>query len=264
MPVIASPNVAREVAGFLNDGRQLDHEIRNLSFRVRQVLTEPGCVVLGASLQPNVPLFSVLTPLADCFARREERVVIVDFTFSEGDVSRESMSALMPRSRRDSQLPRNSGFGQAGVGEYLLAETDLDQVIYPTSIEHVDCIPGGYAGVPQDVETSRRMDAMMRSLRHRYSIILIAGPDQVQSAALETLISRADGVLVVATPSADRAFPEAHRFVERLARLQAPFLGAALVTYATPTRAVVVRHAKGKAKWKEAPGHSVCQTPIQP
>jgi len=59
-------------------------------------------------------------------------------------------------------------------------------------------------------------------------------------------------VLVVATPS-EQSSREFDQFVERLAELQAPVIGAALVTQAASTRDVAVGRKGGKAKWKELP-----------
>ena len=255
VPVIARPTVQDTLAGFLLGGRELDQEIRNLSLRVSQILTEPNRVVLGVQSRPQASLLPLFVPLADCFARRDERVVIVDLTCSDNNASREDLNVIVASARK--RAGSSSGWSsvrnlkQLGVAEYLLGEADFNQVVHRTSIDHVDCIPAGQLGIPTDVLVTRRMDAMMRSLRDNYSIVLIAGPDETRSFALEMLIARADGVLLVGTSSGHTP-PPTRQIVDKLAEVQAPVLGAALVTYKTSSASGPVIRKLGKAKWKEA------------
>lgn len=195
-----------------------DPRLRLLALRLRQAITSPSGLVLFSALNLDAGAFWLVEALAQCLARRDERVLILDVAGLAED--REPLDHLLDRERLGSRDPA------AGLADYLGFETnDLRDFIHATEIPGVDCLPMGTTTPRADALATRRMGELLDALRGRYTMILVIGPRADFPADLEMLAAQADGILFHALDGAGPPVGELST-VRHLLALGAPILGA--------------------------------------
>ena len=110
----------------------------------------------------------------------------------------------------------------------LLRNGDLvaSDVVRPAS--QFDLLLAGETSLPAEAFASRRLSQLLTELRHRYSTILILGPDVRQAVDLEMLAARSTSMIFVAERGG-RPHPIALRTIDTLKNVSAPILGLVAV-----------------------------------
>jgi len=233
------------------DRRQLhpvnSEAMRLLALRIQQSVHGPGPMVLFSGLNHEKSAIPMISYLAECLARREERVLIIDACDRPHDSrqrsqNEESVNAFMSSGKpsgpatvgshevgNEVALPANvapeSRIGVVGLADYL-HRRDLgpDDMICPTSIPGVDIIPCGTTSFPREGLASSSLTNLFEECRQRYTMILVAGPSANHPSDLQMLSARADGILFT-VPPVGRPAGKGEEIVRDLLDLGAPVIG---------------------------------------
>jgi hypothetical protein len=231
--------------------------MRLLALRIQQSVHGPGSMVLFSGLNHEKSSIPMISYLAECLARREERVLIIDACDRPHDSSNrsanddsvnavlspshaETAASSVPESDRptngnarstsaDAALPVNVRDkvqpGVLGLSDYL-HRRDLrpEAMICATSIPGVDIIPCGTAAFPREGLASSSLTALFDECRQRYTMILVAGPSTDHPSDLQMLSARADGILFT-IPQNGRPAGRGEDVVRDLLELGAPVIG---------------------------------------
>jgi len=202
--------------------------VRMLALRIQQSSRTDGSVVLFSSIDSHYSAAPLMASVADCLAKREERVLIVDAVCP--DKSRLPIANLIPmpqqESAESSPLPLEAVAGeQPGLSEYLISgcQTVSDLVLH-TGCPGVDLISSGHTPFPREALASSGLTELVERCRENYSMILVNSPAATASADLQMLTARADGVVLMATKEV-RKNPRARAAVVDLIELGAPIIG---------------------------------------
>jgi tyrosine-protein kinase Etk/Wzc len=86
-----------------------------------------------------------------------------------------------------------------GASDFLIDEnTDLDSVIYPTSVENLDLITSGYIPPnPSELISSKRLDLFLSKLQEKYDYILIDSPPVIAVTDALILAKKVDLMTLV-------------------------------------------------------------------
>jgi capsular exopolysaccharide synthesis family protein len=85
-----------------------------------------------------------------------------------------------------------------GLTELLSGRLPLDQAIRPTSVQGVSIVgPGAAPRNPSELLASDRMRTLLRTLKQRFSYVLIDTPEATTTSDANLLGAMADGVVVV-------------------------------------------------------------------
>ncbi len=195
-------------------------ELRLLALRIRQAIRIPSAVCVFSTINEAAGSAWLIVPLAQCLARRDERVLIIDSAGLGDD----------PRYLESLIDARPLGEAQPGLGDYLVfVEDDLARVVLPTTIPAVDYLPRGTTPVGFDLLATYRMTELLDTLRDLYTMILIIGPRADRQVDLEILSARADGIIFLADDQSGRCLKSIPN-IKILASLGAPILGAVVQT----------------------------------
>ncbi len=203
--------------------------IRLLALRIQQSAHGPGSLVLFSGLDHDRSSIPTISHLAECLARREERVLMIDACDRPRDSQHRStnediVSSVIARvpsnGRAASNGNRQSSSGRqiesefashaspverpesVGLADFLQGlELGLDDLIRPTSIAGVDIIPCGSRRFPREGLAASRLTTLLEVCRQRYTMILVAGPSTNQPSDLQMLSARADGILLTVLPT---------------------------------------------------------------
>lgn len=245
-------------------GLPVDAEsIRLLALRIQQSVPGPGAMVLFSGLNHDRSSVPMITHLAECLARREERVLILDacdrpelggggrgqhyaaiaLTFGaveDGEGAETSKTAGKSSSKNGNgrateaenatvstgkSLTEVKPDGSLGLADYL-RRRDLgpESIICPTSIEGVDLIPCGTGTFPREGLAASCLTDLLDECRKRYTIILVAGPSTSQPSDLQMLSARSDAILFTVPPTG-RVGGNGDDVVRDLIELGAPVVG---------------------------------------
>lgn len=216
--------------------------MRLLALRIQQSVHGPGSMVLFSGLNHEKSAIPMISYLAECLSRREEKVLIIDAcdrpSESTGHAANQaSVDAVITPQTDDedgdsvderSALPANLGNAAAGVVGIsdFLRRRDLgpDQMICPTSIPGVDIIPSGTSSFPREGLASSSLTGLFEECRRRYTMILVAGPSTQHPSDLQMLSARADGILFTVPPTG-RPAGQGEEVVRDLLDMGAPVIG---------------------------------------
>ncbi len=238
--------------------------LRRLALRIQQSASARGAVVLWSSFNHRKLPIDTLLRVADCLARRGERVVIVD-TNEDPETAgvlrsqavarppRETPAQVSPsiehtpeettldtmddyhvavaieRQVRSAVIPAKSTvqppLGLYGLSDYIaLPWCDIDSVVHPTNISSIEVLPQGTGPLPHESLAHRRMSELIDKLRERSSVVLIAGPNAAHSVDQQVLASYCDAI-VVCLPGSARPGAMGEAALQELMELNAPLLG---------------------------------------
>jgi hypothetical protein len=238
-----------------------DERARLLALRIQQAVprTKEGAVVLFSGLEQSADV-SLLARLSDCWARRGERVLLLDtgddHTVQAGlasllaadQVTLEHRSAAKQLElKTDEQPPLANGAAAHasaanalsdphgangvpqlivnGLTDFLLDDSiECQSLIQKTEISGVDCVMAGDLPMPVEGLATHRMTEFLHAMRERYSLIVLMGPSTSRPVDLELLASRADGI-VFSTDGSREVSERSHAVVRNLIELNAPVLG---------------------------------------
>src|SRR4029079_3786193 len=94
-----------------------------------------------------------------------------------------------------------------GLTNYLTTEMNLDEVIFPTSVENLSLLPSGI--LPSDavgILNSQRMSDMIAELKQRFDIVFFDSPPMLGVSDASVLASEVDQTIIVVQ---HRRFPRA-------------------------------------------------------
>ena len=224
--------------------------MRLLALRIQQSVQGPGALVLFSGLNHDKSSIPMISYLAECLARREEQVLIIDacerpqdgrrcgsvpsdppsvLTPTVPDAAAPAAGRGAPQRRRDrtggrcrESLPTH---GLIGLAEFLHSrDISPDELICRTSIPGVDMIASGSMGFPREGLASRCLTDLLDECRRRYTLILLAAPSTQQPSDLQMLSARADAILFT-LPRQGRPNPQGEAVVRELLDLGAPVIG---------------------------------------
>jgi Mrp family chromosome partitioning ATPase len=230
--------------------------MRLLALRIQQSVHGSGSVVLFSGLNHEKSSIPMISYLAECLSRREERVLIIDAcdrgdeANGRSDKADKIYSPLWPQQAdRDAAAPQGAGQptnghdqqthsarlpvnlqdhaepGVLGLADLLhRRELPSEEMICATSISGVDIIPCGTTRFPREGMASSRLSALFDECRQRYTIILVAGPSTTHPSDLQMLSARADAILFTVPPSGCRA-GHGEEVVRDLLDMGAPVIG---------------------------------------
>lgn len=247
-----------------NAGRRPLHPVnseamRLLALRIQQSVPGAGALVLFSGLDHEKSAIPTISYLAECLARREERVLIIDacerlhagragttrdmagaMSLTPIEASPAASAAVEPvsngkpvsgraRGRRDGKADAANADSQTppviGLSDFLRRQDlGLEQMICPTSIPGVDMIASGSSEFPREGLASSSLTALLDECRQRYTIILVAGPSTLFPSDLQMLCARADGILFT-IPSTVRPSKRGEEVVRDLVEMGAPIIG---------------------------------------
>ena len=218
-------------------------------------------MVLFSGLNHEKSSIPMITYLAECLVRREERVLIIDACDRPQDshsrtANDDSVNAVMSgspveattvpagadevgaavkargkgkRINGDDQLPVNvrqpHTAGVLGLADFLhRRELAPEEMICATSIPGVDIIPCGTTNFPREGLASSSLTGLLDECRQRYTMILVAGPSTDHPSDLQMLSARADGILFTVPPNG-RPAGKGEEVVRDLLDMGAPVIG---------------------------------------
>lgn len=194
---------------------ELLDEIRTASRHLRTLVPDRGARLLVVSPGHGEGTTSVIANLAMIFARRGERVLLVDGNVRapQGkDVPQAEGLRALPGMIRDLGAQRRSSAPVTGVATLIPAGaplgpglagllTDqalrLDAAVRPTSLPGVFCVPRAAEPVNPDLLATERMAALMAEASRSYTLVLIDSPPALASVDAESLAVHTSGVVMV-------------------------------------------------------------------
>ncbi|MDX2036731.1 MAG: hypothetical protein SFX72_08770 [Isosphaeraceae bacterium] len=205
-------------------GRWLETEsseafpLRLFALRLRQAIRSASGVCLFSSVNESSAGAWLVLPLAHCLSRRDERVLVIDAGGDPEDAA--AIEAIL--------APYVEADERAGLAGYLgFLKVDPDEVVLPTTLPAVDCLPHGDGRISVDSLATHRMSEMIEALRERYTMILVIGPRADQQVDLELLAARSDGMIFLGDDRSGRCVKSVSG-IRMLAELGAPILGAVI------------------------------------
>lgn len=184
---------------------------------IRNRLPKKGARILVVSGQPGEGKTTLARNLAQSFGRQEERVLLVDAQVSK-DSSGQSFGDLVDPD--DSEI--------RGLGEYLSFEVDSpEEIIYPTELAGVECLPHVGQAVIMELLGSNRMNDLLDQLSDRYSLILIESQSVLSHADTEMVAQYVDAAILVVRAQWSK-MGALRETLRRLEAVNVPILGLVL------------------------------------
>ena len=184
---------------------------RIIARRLRHRVPESGARLMIVSVTPGEGKTMVATNLGAVLGRQDERVLLLDAQAREQE-SDFSFRYLIEENEKP----------VVGLGEYLSFQAENpDDIIWPTMLPGVECIPHVEEAVIPDVLASNRMREMLKTLSQEFSIIIIEAPAANKFVDAELVASMCDAILMVVE---SRVCPssELKRVIEGLKELTCP------------------------------------------
>lgn len=212
-----------------------DDPLRLLALRIQQSVHRPGSVIVFSALDHEESPIALICKLAVCFAERDEMVLVLDAS-GPLDAHRQPLGFLFqgtPHRTPDGHVvdptlidtPGSTTVQTFGIADYLSMEyLELADLAIPTRFQGVDCIHGGVRSFPREGLATRRMTELLEQCRHRYSMILIAGPCSHQHTDLQLIAARADGLLFTVQGDSQE-LRHSQEVLQDLLDLDAPIMG---------------------------------------
>jgi len=193
-----------------------------LARHVRLQSPKRGARIMIASATHGEGKTLVAANLACCFGRQDERVLLVDAQV-RGHESRAEGPRFDMR-----ELIAGAPAGMKGLGEYLSFQTDnMDDVVAPTTLAGVECLPQvGEAVIPDLLGSNIMKDLLLRA-SERYSVTLVEAPPVLPYVDAESLAQWMDAILLVVRARTCTA-AALRKAVARLSTAGTPIIGAVL------------------------------------
>lgn len=160
---------------------------RMFGLNLRREVPKRGAVIMITSAERWEGKTFFAANLAACLGRQDERVLLMDAEIRSVQ-SEVDLRYMIPE--RDQVL--------TGLGEWLSFEVFTpDDIIWPTELAGVECIPRLEAAVTPDLLGSSRMKELIDALSERFSIILIDAPSVASYVDAELLAQWCDAIIFV-------------------------------------------------------------------
>ncbi|MEW6753858.1 MAG: hypothetical protein AB1505_23190 [Candidatus Latescibacterota bacterium] len=214
---------------------------RAITQRVRRVLPARGARILVTSARMQEGTSLVVTNMAACFGRQDERVLLLDarrpvhrelagteLLKGHPEVILAAESLWADEENGGESLAEAQGDEIKGLGHYLALQARQPQeVIWPTVLPGVDCIPALDSVTDPEALFSPRMRELLDNLSRQYSVVLLDASPVMCSIDAEALAPWVDGiVMVVRSQMCEAAVLD--KAARRLAATGTPIIGAVL------------------------------------
>lgn len=90
--------------------------------------------------------------------------------------------------------------GAATLSDYLSGRAPMQRIIYGTSIERMDIIPGGTTASPVQLLCSDQMEQLLGELRKQYDFVIVDIPSAGAASDSNAVLGYVDEVVLVAAP----------------------------------------------------------------
>ncbi len=192
----------------------LVEEFRIIVRRLRHIVPKRGARIMIVSINPGEGRTMVTANLAAALGRQDERVLILDAQVRP-DESERTLSYLI--AEKDKPI--------LGIGEYLSFQAeDAEEIIWPTTLPGVECIPHVGEAVIPDVLASNRMKDMLEEMSKDFSIVLIDSPSADPYVDAELIAEMSDAILFVVRSRACPSSALKHG-IERFKESDIPVIG---------------------------------------
>lgn len=187
---------------------------RIISHRILHYVPQDGARLMIVSAQAGEGKTMVAANLAAVLGRQDRRVLLVDAQVRAEENDRDLRYLI---SEKDQPL--------LGLGEYLSFQADdVKDIIWPTVLPGVECVPHVEQAVIPDLLASNRMREMLEETSKTFSMIIIDSPAANPYVDAELVAGLSDAILFVVrsrTCSASLLKKE----IERISGSGAPIIG---------------------------------------
>ncbi len=160
---------------------------RMIALNVRRETAKKPLVIMVTSAERWEGKTFVTVNLGACLGRQDERVLLMDAEIRSPQSEIDLRHII---SEKDKPL--------AGLGEWLSFEAlTPEEIIWPTELPGVECIPRVEAAVTPDLLGSSRMKELVEALSGQFSYILIDAPTVSSFVDAELLAQWCDAVIFV-------------------------------------------------------------------
>lgn len=216
LPVLGSIPKIKDDQGLFPDKAHfpLIEPFRIIVRRLRHLVPKKGARLMIVSVNPGEGKTMIATNLAAALGRQDERVLLLDAQ-ARAQESERNLRYLITEKEKPI----------IGLGEYLSFQAEsVKDIIWPTTLPGVECIPHVEAAVIPDVLASNRMKEMLETLSKDFNIIIMDAPAADQYVDAELVASMSDAILVVVQ---SRTCPSSglKRAIERLKETDVPIIG---------------------------------------
>ncbi|MDK2972920.1 MAG: hypothetical protein PWP23_2675 [Candidatus Sumerlaeota bacterium] len=248
LPALAEiPDAAPGAVGFPTGPEEtvLVEDFRILARHLRTLVPKKGGRILFVSTGHDEGTTFVAANLAAVFGRTDEHVLLIDAQVRpRPDAVRGKLTRMRERLRRFLDqgvrftpsptrhdllsLVEGEPAGRKGLGEYLSFEAaDLGEVVSPTLLPGVSCIPRVGASVIPDMLSTLRMKQLLDEASGDFSLVMIDAPPALSFVDAQALAEHADAVVLVVRAHGPY-FTAVRQAVERFERNGIAVLGAVL------------------------------------
>jgi polysaccharide biosynthesis transport protein len=223
-PVLGTIPDMKDQAGVFPDMDDfpLIETFRLISLNVRRNYPKRGLRIMITSAERWEGKTMVAANLAACMGRQDERVLVMDAQIRsmESEVDLRYMIA-----EQDKPLK--------GLGEWLSYDVLIpEEMIWPTVLAGVECIPRLEAAVSPDLLSSMRMKELMETLSENFSLIIVDGPP-VGTLVDAELIAQCCDAMIFVVRSRSCVSSDLKKSVERMRGTGTPVAGF-VVNYIDP------------------------------
>jgi len=216
LPVIGIIPKIKDAQGLFPDKAHfpLIEPFRIIVRRLRHLVPKKGARLMIVSVNPGEGKTMIATNLAAALGRQDERVLLLD-----------AQARAQESERNFRYLITEKEKPIIGLGEYLSFQAEsVKDIIWPTTLPGVECIPHVSEAVIPDVLASNRMQEMLEALSKDFSIIIMDAPAADKYVDAELVASMSDAILIVVQ---SRTCPNSglKRAIERLQETDVPIIG---------------------------------------
>ncbi len=190
---------------------------RMIVLNVRREIPKKGAVVMITSADRWEGKTFVTANIGACLGRQDERILLVDAEIR--DISSEvDLRYMIPE--KDRPL--------SGLGEWLSFDAlTPEEIIWPTVLPGVECIPRLEAAVTPDLLGSSRMKELLETLSDQFDLVLIDAPIVSNFVDAEYIAQWCDAIIFVVR---SRMCPSSQlkKSVERMKNTGTPLVGFVL------------------------------------
>lgn len=187
---------------------------RIIALSVRREIPQRGARIMITSAGRWEGKTLVTANLAACLGRQDERILVIDAQVRP--VQSETDLRYMI-AEKDKPLK--------GLGEWLSFDAlTSEEIVWPTLLAGVECIPRVESAVTPDLLGSNRMKELMDALSESFSLILIDGPP-IENYVDAELVSRWCDAIIFVVRCRACASSTLKRSVERIRGTETPLIG---------------------------------------
>ena len=216
LPVIGIIPKIKDAQGLFPDKAHfpLIEPFRIIVRRLRHLVPKKGARLMIVSVNPGEGKTMIATNLAAALGRQDERVLLLD-----------AQARAQESERNFRYLITEKEKPIIGLGEYLSFQAEsVKDIIWPTTLPGVECIPHVEEAVIPDVLASNRMQEMLEALSKDFSIIIMDAPAADKYVDAELVASMSDAILIVVQSRTCRN-SGLKRAIERLQETDVPIIG---------------------------------------